>query len=250
MRGNLANEDRSDLIRSTLETNGRVGITDLAQRLAVSEMTIRRDLERLESEGVARRVRGGAVALGPAPFEERHLHQAHAKAKIAHKLLALVPDRGAIGIDASSTLLRLATALDAARDLTVITNGLETFATLRDKAGITPLLTGGQVEPRTGSLVGPLACRSARDLLLERLFVSAAAVSLEFGASEASLAEAEVKRAMGSVAGAVVVAVDSTKLQSAALGHSFQWQRVDLLVTELDPIDLRLEPYREVVELL
>lgn len=250
MRGNLANEERSKHIQATLGTTGRVRIADLAQQLAVSQMTIRRDLEWLESEGVARRVRGGAVAVGPVPFAERHKHQAHAKAKISQKLLSLVGDTGAIGIDASSTLLRLATALDAARDLVVVTNGLETFKALRDKSGITPMLTGGELEPRIGSLVGPLACRSARDLLLRRLFISAAAVSPQHGSSEASLAEAEVKRALGSMADRIVLAVDATKLDSAALGHAFRWEQVGLLVTELEPRDRRLEPYRELVEIL
>jgi len=68
---------------------------------------------------------------------------------------------GAIGIDASSTLQRLAGRLGAVRDLTVLTNGPETFRALQEHAGITALLTGGELDTRTGSLVGPLAARAA-----------------------------------------------------------------------------------------
>jgi hypothetical protein len=62
------------------------------------------------------------------------------------------------------------------RNLTVITNGPDTFLALQERPGVTALLTGGPLDPRTGSLVGPIATRSARSLLLRRLFVSAAAL--------------------------------------------------------------------------
>ena len=82
-------------------------IDRLATEFGVSEMTIRRDLDEPEALGVARRIRGGAVAMGPEPFAERHRHNARAKARIAGKLLDLVPNRGTIAFDASSTVYRL-----------------------------------------------------------------------------------------------------------------------------------------------
>ena len=248
--GNLATEHRLVWIRRQLEADGQVRIAEAAKKLTVSEMTIRRDLEELEAQGVARRVRGGAVAVGPMAFEDRHKTRARAKARIASKLLSLVPASGAIGIDASSTLLRLATAIDNGRDLTILTNGWETFRVLDGKAGITGLLTGGEHDPRTGSLVGPLACRAASSLLLSRMFLSAAALDPEFGPSESCLEEAEVKRSMAAVAAEVVLAVDSSKLGGRSVATSVGWEDVGLLVTELDPGDARLEPYRDLAEIL
>ena len=107
---------------------------------------------------------------------------------------------------------RLAARLGKARDVTVLTNGPDTFRALQDHGGVTALLTGGELDPRTGSLVGPLATRPARDLLLRRLFVSAAAVDPDVGASEATLEEAEVKIALAGSASEVVLAVDASKL--------------------------------------
>src|SRR5437764_5044998 len=120
--GNLATEERLGWIRHQLDTAGQVRIADAATRLGVSEMTIRRDLQELEAMGLARRVRGGAVAVGPVAFADRHRHRARAKARIAAKLLPLVPTSGAVGFDASSTLHRLASMLTGGRDLTVLTN--------------------------------------------------------------------------------------------------------------------------------
>jgi DeoR family fructose operon transcriptional repressor len=237
--------DRLEKIEARVRTAGRVKVTELAVELAVSEMTIRRDLDLLADQGLVRRIRGGAVALGPQPFAERFSRNARAKDRIAAKLLDLVGDGGAIGIDASSTLQRLAGNLGQVRELTVVTNGPDTFAALQDARGVTALLTGGQRDPRTGSLVGPMATRGAREVLLRRLFISAAAVHPRHGTSEATLEEAEVKLALTDLADEVILAVDSSKLGQRAPARGLPPERVDVVVTELDPADPRLDPYRE-----
>jgi DeoR family fructose operon transcriptional repressor len=245
--GNLATEERLGWIRQQLETEGSLRLAHAAEALNVSEMTIRRDLQELEALGVARRVRGGAVAVGPQAFADRHRSRAKAKSRIADKLLDLVPASGAVGLDASSTVLRLASRLTSGRDLTILTNGPEVFQALQNHPGVTGLLTGGALEPRTGSLVGPLACRAAASLLLQRLFLSAAAVDPVVGTSEACLEEAEVKRAMASVAGEVVLAVDATKLSGRSVAVGIPWEQVSILATELEPDDAKLDPYRDLV---
>ncbi len=249
LTGNLATEHRLKWIRDHLEESGQIRIATAATKLDVSEMTIRRDLQELEALGVARRVRGGAVAVGPLAFAERHRSRARAKAKIAAKLIDTIPHSGAIGLDASSTLLRLATAIESARDLVALTNGWETFQALQGKPGVTAVLSGGQLDERTGSLVGPVANRSAGGLLLTRLYISAAAVHPDLGPSEPAMEEADVKRSLAGVASEVVLAADSTKLGSRSVARSIDWADIALLVTELDPSDHRLDDYRELVEI-
>lgn len=222
-------------------------IAAAADALGVSEMTIRRDLAELEALGVARRVRGGATAIGPQPFSARTQVAARAKSRIAAKLADLVPADGVVAFDASSTVLRLTRGLGAARDLTVLTNGPDTFGALQGLAGVSPLLTGGALDPRTGSLVGPLACRAAAQLGVRTFFASAAAVNAG-GAHEATLEEAEVKRAVAAGAGQVVLAADAGKLGERGVAVGLEWDRIDVLVTELDPDDPRLDPYRPLAE--
>lgn len=237
--------DRVEAIRDRLERDGRVRIGALAADLGVSDMTIRRDLDLLAEQGVVRRVRGGAVAIGPQRFPDRTREHPRAKSVIAQKLVDLVPERGAVALDASSTIQRLAGRIADVHDLTVLTNGPETFAALQDRPGLRALLTGGELDARTGSLVGPLAVRSASDLLVDRLFVGAAALDADVGSSEATLDEAEVKLALAAGAAEVVLAVDSSKLGSRATARAFPFDRVSLLVTELDPEDARLDPFRD-----
>ena len=241
----LAAEDRLAWLDERLAADGHVTISVAAAELAVSDMTIRRDLAELEDRGVARRVRGGARAVGPQAFGARLQAAPRAKARIAAKLVDLLPTSGAVGFDASSTVLRLANDLGTAQDLTVLTNGPDTFTALQGQAGVTPLLTGGELDARTGSLVGPLACRAAAHLALQVFVTSAAAVDPRLGGLEASLDEAEVKRALVDAAERVVLAVDASKLDGRALAVGVEWDRVDLLVTELDPTDERLDPYRD-----
>lgn len=248
--GTLAAEERLRWISDRLAADGTVTIAVAAEALGVSEMTIRRDLEELEERGTARRVRGGARAIGPEPFAERTQTNARAKGRIAAKIAALVPTRGAVAFDASSTVMRLAALLGEVQDLTVLTNGLDTFSALNGLPGVQPLLTGGRLEARTGSLVGPLASRTASQLSVQVLFASAAAVSPGGGALEATLDEAEVKRAIAAGAERVIVGVDASKLGRRAVAVGLDWEQIDVLVTDLDPDDARLDPYRELAELL
>lgn len=242
-------EHRRRWLQERLAADGSVTISEAAAALGVSEMTVRRDLAELEDRGAARRVRGGATAVGPQPFAERHAVATRAKARIAGKLAELVPATGVVAFDASSTVMRLVSGLGPVRDLTVLTNGPHTFAALQELPGVTAELTGGRLDPRTGSLVGPIACRAAEQLLVDVLFCSAAAVDPGAGALEATLEEAEVKRTIAARAGLVVLAADSSKLGTRAAAAGLAWDRIDVLVTELDPSHRRLEPYRARVEL-
>ncbi|HVT64842.1 MAG TPA: DeoR/GlpR family DNA-binding transcription regulator [Mycobacteriales bacterium] len=245
----MASHRRLDWLRGELERNGSVRIDESARALGVSEMTIRRDLEQLELMGVARRVRGGAIPAWATPLTKRNQSHRAAKAVIAQKLLAMLPTSGAIAVDGSSTLMRMVAAIPDSADLTVLTNGPETFDELRRKRNLVPVLTGGQLEPRTGSLVGPIACQSSGHLLLHRLFVSAAAVDPVVGASEVCEEEAEVKRILAAMASEVVLAVDSSKLDLRAVAVSLEWGSINTLVTELEPDDPRLASYAEVIQL-
>src|SRR5688500_15681364 len=111
VQGTLASEGRLERLSESLAAEGSVSIESAAEALGVSEMTIRRDLLELEQRGVARRVRGGARAIGPMSFAERRHAAPRAKAKIATKLAALVPTSGLIAFDASTTVMRVVAAI-------------------------------------------------------------------------------------------------------------------------------------------
>ncbi|MBF4632822.1 DeoR/GlpR transcriptional regulator [Agreia pratensis] len=244
-------EARRDALLATLSSEGGVRLEAAAEQLGVSVMTVRRDLDELDAAGLARRVRGGAVpAIGARPFSERHGTGRAAKTRIADKAASLLPGAGSIAVDASTTAGGLAAHLAPTGPLTVATNSYENFAALNANKDLSPVLVGGELDDRTGSFVGLIACQAAQSMLYSRFFASAYSLDAPNGSSEVSLAESQVKRAFAERAREIVLLVDSSKLGQQALAVGFAWHEIGILVTELDPTDPTLDPYRDLVELL
>lgn len=250
VRSTVNLESRRQALAELLSSSGSLRIEDLAARFKVSTMTIRRDLQALEDEGLVRRVRGGAISSAQ-PFEARLNRAGRAKEEIARKLADLVPS-GGVGIcmDASSTLCVLAGSMPHSENLSVVTDGIETFLTLTRDSRVHAYLTGGQKDPNAGSLIGPVASLALKQFSFARAFLSAAAVDPHFGTSEFSAEECEIKKLMAELSDHVVMAVDSQKLGTGAAARCLPWDSIDLMVTELDVSDERLDPYRDHVELL
>lgn len=250
MTSSVHGEQRRRILGEMLERDGSVTLVAAAGELGVSEMTIRRDLADLEVAGVARRVRGGATrVVGPRSFRDRSSERRAAKARIAQKAAALVPDSGAIAIDASTTAGALGSVLTKHPDLVVVTNSWDNFGTVR-RAGVKrAILTGGEADELTDSLVGPIACRAAASHGYRAVFAGANGLEAEFGASDVSLEEAQVKMEFARAADDVVLLADSSKVGGRDLARSFAWDEVSVLVTELDPSDERLADLRSRVEL-
>jgi DeoR family fructose operon transcriptional repressor len=247
--GTLTAEQRRAALRAGLAEHGQLRLAEVAAEWDVHPMTIRRDFEQLEREGVAQRVRGGLLHVADDVFDRRRARALTAKRKIAAKLRDLVPADAAIGLDASTTVHLLAAGLPLRRGVSVVTNGLAAFASLHAKPGIRTFLTGGEREERNNSLVGPIAVSVVRQFLLARCFLSAAALDPAAGTSETTIEQAAVKQAMVEVSDHVVLAVDASKLGQRSLVRSIGLARVDLLVTDLAADDARLDDYRDLVEI-
>lgn len=245
----LAVEERRQDMAARLSRDGTLALADEARRFGVHEMTIRRDFEHLESVGLVRRVRGGAVVTEADAFDLRMRRAQRAKRAIAQKLIPLAPMTGAIAIDASTTLVHFA-RLVRGSDLSAVTNGWATFDELRRRPGVRPFLTGGESEELNASLVGSLALRSVEGFHFSTAFLSTTSISPDRGTSEPTLPQVDVKKAMVAVADRVVLAVDSSKLATTSAIRGLAFSDIDVMVTELDPCDARLDPYRGAIDLL
>ncbi|WP_440709136.1 DeoR/GlpR family DNA-binding transcription regulator [Herbiconiux sp. YIM B11900] len=254
--------ERRERLLARLERSGVIRLEEAAAELGVSTMTVRRDLEGLELEGVVVRVRGGAVPTVKArSFAERQGADDQAKTEIARKALDLVPTTGTIAVDASSTAAHLLAQLrtgtnattgattGATTDLVIATNSAHNHGLARAQRGVRSILIGGELEPRTESFVGPIACASAALLNYDRFFTSAAAADLEHGTSETIIEEAQVKREFLRASRETVLLINSAKLGKHAAAVAVPWDRISIVVTELDPSDPRLDELRPLVEL-
>jgi DeoR/GlpR family transcriptional regulator of sugar metabolism len=231
--------ERQQHIARSVEEHGRVRVTDLADRFAVSEVTIRKDLRVLETEGRVVRAHGGALAPSRSrperAFEVRERLQRSEKERIGTVAAALVIDGESIALDASTTALAMARSLKARGNwvhLTVITNGLRIASELAGHHGITVAMPGGFVRAEALSVVGPLGSGLLEQVNIQKAFMGAAGFTLETGLSDATDEEAQIKRLIVSAASEVVALIDHTKWGRAALATFCPTDRLTAVVTD------------------
>jgi DeoR/GlpR family transcriptional regulator of sugar metabolism len=184
MYENLTTFERQRTIVKLVEERSSLKVEELAKLFSVSQGTIRNDLTTLESQHSLVRVRGGAVARNG--FEPRVQPASVATQRIARWAADLVRDGDVIFLDASLVVAEMASHLRERRNITVITNGLETARLLAKDMSKTVILTGGILGMDGVEVTGLLSQEALKDLHIKTAFLSCAAVSLEVGLMEAS----------------------------------------------------------------
>jgi DeoR family fructose operon transcriptional repressor len=237
----LPSERQQTIKRLALE-QGVLRIGELAEKFQVSEMTIRRDLEMLESSGHIERTFGGAIITEQASFESSYSVRLHThtpeKEAIARYASTLIQDGDTIALDASTTALALARMISK-RSVTVVTNSLDVAQELRNSR-TKLILTGGYLRQVAGSFAGPIAQKALKELRFDQAFISGKGIQIPGGLMDSDLDEVEVKRSMLESADRVNVLLDSSKFGKRALG----------LITPLDSIDLLISDSHIPVEAL
>lgn len=230
---------RRQTILNLLRENGALDVDAVAARLGVSPNTIRNDFNALAAAGRLQRVRGGAAAISTSPngnpdylsdsFELRLQQRAHQKAMIGRWAAELVDDGDSLLFDASTSGYVLAGFLKDRKNLTVVTNGVETARRLARNPTNNVLLLGGLLRPDGVPVTGILTDQTLRDLRIKIAFVSAGSVTPEGALTEGDIREAQMKTQMLEIAGQVVALIDSSKfgrLGLASFGHLDQVRQV------------------------
>lgn len=210
-------------------------MADLATALGCSEMTVRRDLEALELEGVLRRVHGGARRVAhtaeEAPYAMRAFSFADEKARIGARCAELLKDGETVILDGGTTAMEVARALKVRR-LTVMPLALRPVFELHDAPEVRLLLPGGEVRPGELSLIGGLSRHSFSELHFDTFVLSPCGIQPAAGVTAHLIAEAEVKRAALEASQRVIAVGDSSKLGVVAFGRVCPLARIDVLVTD------------------
>ncbi len=213
---------------------GFVSIPDLRSALDVSESTIRRDLDYLESEGEAQRTHGGVFFTGGAAslrlFENRRSSQWEKKRQIAIEASRLIENHDTVLLDGGSTTYELARQL-VGRPLQIVTNSLplaNLFAS-SDQADL--VLLGGYVHSRTGVSLGPYANQMLASLNVQKAVLSIAGAD-QRGYYNSNLLLVETERAMMSCADQTIVVADSSKFGKSSLAKLCELKQVETVVTD------------------
>ena len=229
-------EERQAAIVARARAEGRVEVASTADSLGVTTETVRRDLTTLERAGVLRRVHGGAIPVERLGFEPavdtREQVATSEKEAIAKAALNELPVDGAIALDAGTTTLRLAEAIPADRELTVVTNGLPIATVLAGRPNLTVHLVPGRVRSRTLAAVGDASVAFLRDLYVDVAFIGTNGFSVERGFTTPDADEAATKRALIASAGRSVVLADSSKHGVNHFAAFGAVEDVDLLITD------------------
>lgn len=238
-------EVRQARIGAYVAEHGFVRVRDLSERFGVSSVTLRNDLDVLESRGEVHRVHGAAMSargVHELTFEEAAGALGDEKEAIGRRAASLVQQGEALALDVGTTAMWFARALVERADLrevTVFTNGLNIALALEPASPrITVVVCGGTLRPKQHSLVNPLASSFFQQVRVATAFLGCNGFSLEHGVTNSNLPEAEVKQAMVRAARRRVLMADRTKLGEVALAPVCTTEEVDVVVTD-DGADVR-----------
>lgn len=219
-----------------VEAQGFCTIGELATAFDVSEMTIRRDVQRFIADGRLRGVHGGVSSLRRhavlgSEFAARTEQHPAAKQSIARRAVELIEPYWAVGIDAGTTTLELATILGRCPPHTVVSASLPVMATLLSEKSPELVGLGGVLHRRTQSFAGQGTVEAIDEVRLDLLFLAASGLT-EHGVYCANEFDAVVKRAMIEAADRVVLLSDSSKFDAPAMVRICALDRLDGLVID------------------
>lgn len=229
-------EERHRAIIEALQANGRVSVAELSALAGVSQMTVRRDLEALEQDGLLQRVHGGAVSTISGSYEPPYAVRSRLgsaeKDRIGAATASLIGANETVIIDGGTTALAVARALRGRRQLTVCALSVQAAAELADEPGIRVIAAGGDVRPGEQYFVGPLAERVFEDLRFDTFVMSVGGIHAGQGLTDFNPDDARVKRVAVASSRRRIVVADASKLGRVTFAAVGPITVADVLVTD------------------
>lgn len=234
----MLNRHRREHILSKLSAEHRVSVMEMAKILNVSDETIRRDLKDLASEGLLRRVHGGAVPLAPIhdqPIDERWRKRSKEKGTIARLALEQISDETVIFLDTGSTTLTLARQLAGFANLKLYTNSLKIAHAARSHHGVTVHLTPGKLREVELDLVGYDTVSYIQQFYFDIAFMGIAAIDLDRGLMDYEEDESRIRKALLNSSRLRVFLADRSKFGRTGNVQTARFCEVDQIVTDSAP---------------
>lgn len=226
---------RHEKILKILSLLREISVPDLSERLAVSEVTIRKDLTALENMGCLIRTHGGATIAEDfrliKTIDIRQRENLNAKQAIAVKAKELISNGDTVYLDSGSTCLMIAREI---RDMNlhVITNSIDIMAELSGAQNILLYSLGGSYRKESGTFIGPAAVKNLKEFQFSICFLGATGFSKQGIFSSQNIVESEMKRQALLNPTRKVVAADSSKFGISAFSIFARPEDIDILVTD------------------
>jgi DeoR family transcriptional regulator of aga operon len=243
---------RLTAILTALQKSGSVSVEVLSKDLEVSLVTIRRDLDDLERQGLLRRTHGGAVSIEPffyEPFRDDRSFQAQVqrfaeeKKRIGRAAAALIKEGEIIALTPGTTTTEVIRGLPLHKNITVVTSTVNVAMELSKRKDLEVFVTGGHLRGDWFSLVGPTAAQSLSHLLIHTLFIGADGIDPKWGLSCFISDEAQLNSAMAKHAQRKIAVVDHSKFGTVAGWRICPISDIDILITDSEATDEMIEPF-------
>ncbi len=245
----LLPSERQQRILELVREQVAVRVSSLSELLNVSEMTIRRDLDLLEQQGLLERTHGGAVCRQDRIFEER-LYQSRLLAhpeerlRIAQKAASLIEPNDTVFIGAGTATAQILRYLDPTVQIRIYTNNLGVLSEMQESAAKI-VFTGGTYESASFSLVGPIAVDMIQQVYATKTFLAVDGLSLKAGLTTVTLEDAMISRTMiRHTQGQIIVLAEYDKFGCVAEMVIAPVERTDIVIVDWNISDI----YREQLE--
>lgn len=231
--------ERKNEILNKLRQEQRVLVSELAAYYGVTEETIRRDLDKLEKEGLATKTYGGAIwgnsLKTDLSYTIRNKTNVEAKTAIARCISRMVDDGDHIMLDDSSTSLYVAKHLKDKKNLTVITYSVETVVELSGVEGFTIIATGGQLSQTSMAFDSFQVPQILSRYHVDKAIISCKGLDSEAGVTDSTESHAVAKQAMIQAAKQPILVLDHTKFDKTAFTQVADLTRFRTVVTDCCP---------------
>ncbi|MBY0432609.1 MAG: DeoR/GlpR family DNA-binding transcription regulator [Cyclobacteriaceae bacterium] len=226
-------------ILQMLSESGEIFVEALSEKFGVSEVTIRNDLDQLESKNMLIRARGGAIKMETGVGIDQRLADKNRinfqeKSKIGNRAAQLIVESDTIIIDSGSTTAEMVRNLPELRDLTVITNAMNIANQLVARPNINVIIPGGYLRKNSISLVGPLAEKSLRNFNVDKAFLGVDGFDTRNGLYTPNVEEARLNEIMIEISREVILLADSSKFSKRSFAFICDVKEIDKVITDSD----------------
>ncbi len=244
----MLKRERQQYILHHINLHNRILSSDLCQVMDVSEDTIRRDLQELADEGKLVKVHGGALSTSFHDFAQTSLVYSHDKKKIiAQKAASYIQDGMFVLTTGGTTILELARALPHHLNATFITGSLPAALEYIRHPKIEVIFIGDKISKASQITVGGEAISRIQQIKADLCFLGINAIDVEHGITDNDWDVVQVKKAMTKASKKVIALTIAEKINTVQKIEVIPIGDLDVLITELDPSDPLLEPYRNTV---
>lgn len=242
---NYTKEERKNHIIKEINLHTRVSFETLSAKLGVSEDTVRRDINELETESLLIKVKGGAMTKGYHYASSNQTYEIESKQVIAQKAVSLLHDGMVLLLDGGTTIREFIRLIPNDLNLTIFTITVVTAVQLLDKPNIKVIMIGGSISSYSQMCVSGEVYHQLANIKADLLILGTNALDVEGGYSDSDWETVQVKKAMIQASKKTAIITITEKLNTVLKMKIAGLSEVDYIVTEVDPKNKKLQAYNK-----